>query len=158
MNNLEDKVEFKKGKKGFWESLWKKRRLDKPGVVAVIYLKENGNAEKLEVKTNKGFFSIAGRTYHEKRDCTYTMMLNKERYPLAIIPEWNLTPLGTKEWEDKAIQEKFAILQDDVMKGIRHAERVRSGESSGETKVNAKLLISGAIAAAIVIAVIMGYS
>ncbi len=142
-------------KKGFWEKIWNKHKIEKKNHVAIIFLHENGNAEPMEVMSEKGFFQIKGKTYHERRDCIYT--LGKERYPLAIIPEWSLTPIGTKGWEEKTMQEKLSILQDHAIKGIRHAERVKSGEDQGGIKLNAKAAIGIAIAAVIVIAVIMSY-
>ena len=161
-NRLENRViqplvpitEKKGKKKGFWKSLWKSKKLEKSNMVAVLYLRKNGHADSMEVESKNGFFNIDGKTYHENRDCVYT--LGKERYPLAIIPEWNVTPLGRKEWEDKPMQEKFAILQDHVMKGIRHAERVRMGEKDG-TKLNMKAIIMIGIAVLIVGAVLLGY-
>ncbi len=145
----------KKKKKGLWDKIFNKNKLKKPNKVAVLYLRVNGKAEPMEVESKNGFFSINGKTYHENRDCAY--LLGKEKHPLALIPEGNVTPLGKKSWEDKAMQEKFAILQDHVMKGIRHAERVRMGERGGDIKFNAKTAVGLGIVAIIVIAVIMSY-
>ena len=98
-----------KDKTGFWDKIWNNKKLDKRGTVAVLYLRENGNAEPMEVVSKRGFFNINGRTYHERRDCIYTM--SKDRYPLAIIPEWSITPIGTKSWYDRKPQEIISILQ-----------------------------------------------
>ena len=102
-----------------------------------------------------GFFHIRGKTYHEDRDCVYRM--GKDKHPLAIIPEWNVTPIGTKAWEDKIMQEKFAVLQDHVMKGIRHAERVRMGERAEGGKLNAKGIIGIGIIVIVLFAVVINY-
>jgi hypothetical protein len=154
MTKLESTRRKKQDKKqGFWDRVFKTKKLKK-GKVAVLFLKNNGIAETHELESRRGFFNLYGKTYHERRDCVYTM--GKERYPLAIIPEWNVIPLGRKDWYDKAMQEKFSTLQDHVMKGIRHAERVRMEEKDG-TGIKAKNIIVWAIAAAIVLAVLTGY-
>ena len=151
-NKPKDKT---KKKKGLWDKIFNKNKLKKPNKVAVLYLRVNGKAEPMEVESNNGFFNINGRTYHENRDCVY--LLGKEKYPLALIPEGNVLPLGRKSWEDKDMQEKFSILQDHVMKGIRHAERVRMGEKGRDIKFNAKTAIGIGILAIIGLAVIMSY-
>ena len=157
---LEEKVkdDKKKKKKSFFERLFNKNKLKKPRKVAVIYLRNNGNAETMELEPDKnGFFTIETKTYHEDSDCMYSMITSsKERYPLAIIPEWNLTPLGNRNWYDRKPQERLATLQDHAMKGIRHAERVRMGEKE-ESKFNPKTIIIIAIAIVIVGAAFMGF-
>ena len=145
-----------KDKKGFWDKVWNKKKLDKRNTVAVLYLRENGIAEPMEVMSSRGFFHIENKTYHEIRDCIYTM--SKDRYPLAIIPEWSITPLGNKSWYDKRPQEVISILQDHCMNGIRHSERVRSGERMGDTKLNMKNIIVIGIIVIVAIAVLMGYA
>ena len=149
-----DKPKVKK-KKGFWDKVWNTKKLEKRNTVAVLYLRENGTAEPMEVESKRGFFNIGGKTYHERRDCIYTM--NKDRHPLAIIPEWHVTPLGTKSWYDKRPQEVISILQDHCMNGIRHSERVRSGENMGTNKINLKNAIVIGIIVIVAIAVLMGY-
>lgn len=154
--DLENKVEKKK-KKSLWERAFKTKRLDKGDTVAVIYKRENGNAEGMEVKAKHGFFNIDGKVYHERRDCTHIIKIGKERYPLAIINEWGIVPEGTKKWDDKEDQEKCAICQDHIMKGIRHAERVRSGENMGDFKLNTKTIIVGVIMLIVLVAFLTSY-
>ncbi len=143
----------KKGKKkSLFQRLFNKSRLEKTKKVAVIYLRENGIAEPLEVESKKGFFQVGGRTYHERRDCTFTV----ERIPMAIIPEWNLTPLGTKQWDEKTLQNKFSSLQEHAIRGIRNAELVKSGERD-KAKINTKAVVGIIIVAIIAIAIFTGY-
>lgn len=141
-------------KRGIWDKMFSKRKMKKPKSVAVLYLRENGVAEPMVIESKEGFLNIEGRTYHEDRDCIYK--LKGDGYPLAIISEWNVTPLGKKAWDDKDLQTKFATLQDHVMKGIRHAERVRMGESEG-MKMNGKTMIVIGIMVIIAIAFMWGY-
>ena len=156
-----DKKKSKKDKKKdedktLWKKTFNKNRLKKPNKVAVIYLRENGIAEPMELAVdNKGFFNINGKVYHEDRDCTY--LLGKDKHPFAIIPEWSVVPIGRKSWYDQPMQKIFCVLQDHVMKGIRHAERVRTGEKGEGLKLNAKQIILYIILGIIVIAVLMNY-
>ncbi len=118
------KKEFKKLKKNVWhEGLFNAKKFKRPNRVAVVYLRNNGIAEPMQVDTKDGFFSINGKTYHERKDCVYS--LHKDRIPFAVIPEWSMTPIGTKRWEEQTMHEKFNELQDHLLRGIRHAELVR---------------------------------
>lgn len=150
-----DDVEKKKKKKQtFWARLWRAGKLKKKNMVAVIYLRNNGNAEPMEVQSKDGFFNIYGKTYHENIACIYSM--TKDRVPLAIIPEWSLIPIGTKRWEDKSMIEKFAELQDHTLRGIRHAEFVRMGGDKG-LGLNAKSVIGFIVLGIIGIAIAAQY-
>ncbi len=144
----------KKKALGFWDKAFRKNKLKNSNKVAVVFLRNNGIAETHELESRNGFFSLHGRTYHERRDCIYTM--GKERFPLAIIPEWAVVPIGKKEWYDQPLQEKFSTLQDHVMKGIRHAERVKMGETDSK-QLNMKQVIIWGILAIVGVAVLMNY-
>ena len=122
--------------------------------MAVIFLRNNGVAERRYEITRNGFFEIDGKTYNQRRDCTYT--ITKDRIPLAIIPEYNLTPIGTKQWDEMAMQSKFNELQDHTLRGIRHAELVRARGGAGVNESTKKLIGYG-ILALIIIAVIWNY-
>ena len=112
------------GKK-WHKSLFKKEKFKKPNKVAVIFLRKNGTAEPMEKETKQGFFEIGGETYHERADCTY--FIGKDRIPLAVIPEGGFIPLGTSKWYEKDMLSKFHEAQDHLLRGIRHAELVRTG-------------------------------
>lgn len=129
---IEDsKLEIKKGKKDkkkdakWWSKVFNKDKLKKPDRVGVIYLRNNGKADLMEVQTKNGFFNVDGKPYHEDRDCVY--ILTKERIPLLVVREWDMIPLGTKKWDDETMREKFSELEQHVLKGIRAAELVKSG-------------------------------
>ncbi|KKN69587.1 hypothetical protein LCGC14_0438900 [marine sediment metagenome] len=145
----------KNKKKSFWDKFWKMKKLEKKGMVAILFLRDNGNAERMELRPKQGMFNIYGTSYHERADCTYRV--TKDRYPLVVIRESNLLPEGTKIWEEREMQEKTALCQDHVMKGIRHAERVRAGENMGGTKISGKTAVGIAIAIIIVLAFLMNY-
>jgi len=148
-----DKKE-KKDKKNWWEKLFNKKTLGKTNKVAILLLRNSGNAEALEIEPKKGFFTIDNKIYHQRRDCVWT--ITKDRLPLAIIRENNLTPIGTQAWEDKTLQEKFAELQDHVLRGIRHAELIRLGEKDIK-QIDMKRAIGIGLLVVIVVAVVMSY-
>ncbi len=114
-----------KSKTSWHKNLFKKEKFKKPNKVAVIFLRKNGTAEALEKETKNSFFEIYGETYHERRDCTY--FIGKDRVPLAVIPEGGFIPLGTSKWYEKNMLDKFHEAQDHLLRGIRHAELVRTG-------------------------------
>ncbi len=144
-----------KKKKGLWEKMWRKNRLKRPEQVAVMYLRNNGTAEPMELETKQGFFNIDGKTYHVNRDCTFS--LSGDRIPLAIIPEWSLVPMGTKRWDDRSMLEKFAELQDHVLRGIRHAELVKMGDRPPGTKLSGKAIVGMIIAAIVGLVLLSSY-
>ena len=145
----------KKKKKGLWERAFNKNRLKKPNKIAVVFLRNNGNAIPMEIEVREGFFNIEGVTYHEKRDCIYTM--GKERIPLAVVREGNMFPVGTKKYDDQDMIEKFSQLQEHAMRGIRHAERVRMGDTGFNKTFNMKTMVLAIIIAIVIGAVVMNY-
>ena len=151
----EEKTEKKKKKKkSFFDKMFNKGKLKKPKMVAVVYLRNNGNAEFMEVEPKRGFFNINNRNYHERRDCTYTV--TKERLPLCVIEEDGLIPKGTNRWHAKDFEEKCAELQDHVLTGIRHAEQVKTEGREGKP-MNMKQVVLWIVIAVIAFAVLRPY-
>ncbi len=105
------------------------------------------------LESREGFFNIEGKAYHEREDCKYT--ISRDRIPLAIIYENQLIPEGTDLFYIKNIREIHMELQDHVMKGIRHAEKVRMGMSDGN--MDMKKIIGLGLLGIIVFAVIVSY-
>ena len=155
---LEKKVDVKKDKpKGFFGNLFKTTQLKKPEKVAVILLKKNNTGKEMILEPdNEGVFNINGKKYHQDEDCIYTMEIDKVRYPLAIIPEWSMIPLGTQKWDERPMVEKFAKLQDHVLRGIKNAELVRMGDKENKTKLSTKQIVLGVIVAIILIGIFIG--
>lgn len=136
----EEKKKKKKDRGIF--SFLNSKTLKKPNRVGVLYLRNNGVAEPMEVESHRGFFIIEGKTYHDNRDCIFTVITkDKDRVPLAVIPEWSLIPLGTKRWEDRSMLEKFAELQDHTIKGIRNSELVKMGDQPYKKPMTPKQMI-----------------
>ena len=139
----------------FWEGFLGKKKLQKTSFVAILYLKDI-HAEPLIQKTTNGFFTIDGKTYHERQDCTYTIKIGKDRFPLAIIKDNQIVPFGTKDWDELEIKEKYLACQEHAMSGIRHAERVRMGQSE-DKPINVKMIILVVLGLVIAGAVMYGY-
>lgn len=144
----------KKKDKTFFEKTFNKNKLKKPKMVAVVYLRNNGMADVMEIESKRGFFNINNRNYHERRDCTYTV--TKDRIPLCIIQEDDIIPIGTKIWNDKEFREKCAELQDHVLTGIRHAEQVKT-EGRENKPLNMKAVIVWGIVIVVGFAILRPY-
>lgn len=161
-NNL---TKDKKKKQSVWNKMFNKSKLDKnPRLVMIWFLRNNGNVQILEQEPKKGFFTIEGRTYHEDQDCIWKV--GKQGYPLAIIEENTMLPIGTRRWYEKRPQiendvdfivRKYSECEDHCLRGIRHAEAVRYGERE-PTKINPKAIIWGIIGIALIYALLKGGS
>lgn len=154
---LEKKIEDKKDKPNLWDRLWNKNKLKKGKSVAILFLKQNGIAEPMELESKKGFFEIQGQSYHEDKDCLWR--ISKTGVNLALIEEKSLLPIGTERWYEGRplerttdfMKRKLMEMQDHVLRAIRHAEFVRMGESD-KSKWDTKTVII------VIIAVIIGIS
>ena len=162
LEKLEEKVKEnskdkkKKKEKTLFEKLFNKKKLNRPEKVAVIYLRTNRTAEPIEAELKDSMFMIHGKSYDSKQECIW-ITTTKERYPLAVIHEDQITPVGTKEWSERAIQQKFQEFQDHVIKAIRHTELVREGYKGEKTNFSTKQIVGAIIAAVIIGAILTNY-
>lgn len=147
-NKLESpKIEEKKKPKvKIWEKWFKKKNLEKPQMVAVVYLRKNNTAETLEVDTKKGFFEIDGHVYHTERDCMYS--IGKERLPFAVIKEEGLIPEPNKDFYENlkklnGFERMCETFQHHVIKAIRYAELVKMSGEENKMKLDPKIVIGG---------------
>ncbi len=155
LNPLVPTIPKKKDKKKeWWSKHFNKDKFKKPNRVGVIYLRNNGNVDLTEVETRNGQFTVNGKGYHEDRHCVYT--LTKDRIPLMIVREWDMIALGTKKWDDEPMLEKFAELEQHVLKGIRQAELVKMGGGI-ESKLTPKQMILWGLAALVGVILLMNY-
>ncbi len=150
--NKEDKEKKKDVK--WWSKVFSKDKFKKTNKVALVYLRNNGNADLMEIETKNGFFTINNKTFHEDRDCVFT--ITKDRIPLIIVREWDLIPLGTKKWDDETMRQKFSELEQHVLKGIRAAEMVRVGGDI-DSRLTPKQLILWGLAALVGVIIIMNF-
>ena len=149
-----EKKSNKKKDQRWWEKAFDKKKFKKPSKVGVIYLRNNGNVDLMQVETRNGFFNVNGKPYHEDRDCVYRT--SKDKIPLLIVREWDIIPLGTKRWDDEPMREKFAELEQHVLKGIRAAELVKAGGGI-DTKLTPKQMILWGLVLLVGVIVLMNY-
>lgn len=135
---IEKQEDKKKKKPGVWDKIFHKRKLEKSHKVAILYLTKNGEAIPFELEPRNGFFTIRGKSYHEREDCSFVM--GKTRIPLAIINEASIIPEGNERWVEKDMKEKFLELQTHAMNGIRHAELVKIAGEGGKP-INVKTVV-----------------
>ncbi len=155
-DQVEDTKDTKKPKlKGVWDKVFNVKKLKKPDTVAVVLLRDNGNAEPLEAKAIRGMFNINGKVYHEREDCKYTLNYKGERTPFIVVHENMLHPEPNKEYYERGFQKRMADLQDMVTRAIKNAEIVKV-EGDSNSKINPKLLIAGAIGLIIMFALFQG--
>ncbi len=154
ISQVKEKTSKKKKYQTWWEKTFDKKKFKKPSKVGVVYLRNNGNADLMQVETKNGFFNINGKPYHEDRDCVYRT--SKDKIPLLIVREWDLIPLGTRKWDDETIREKFAELEQHVLKGIRAAELVKSGGGI-EGKFTTKQIILWGLVALVGAVILVNY-
>lgn len=149
------KKKGKKEKETWWSKRFNKNKLKKGSKVAIIYLRSNGNVDLLQKEVKNGFFTVNNETYHEDKDCIYT--LTKDRLPVMIQREWDLVPLGTKKWEDDDMREKFRSLETHVLKGIRSAELVRTGGEKDSGTITVKQAILYGILGVVLVALFLNF-
>lgn len=162
MTDLETKIDKKKEKNSFINRMFNKKKLQKPQIVAVLYVRKNGTAQPFETEAKKGFFSIDDRTYHIDKDCRFNLIIGKERIPFFMQFEDGLTPMPNSEYYENVktldeFKDKVAEAQNMAIRAIRHAELVRA-EGADKPKINPKVAIGIAIVIIIGLAIFRSYS
>jgi hypothetical protein len=145
-----------KDTESFWKKIFKKKQKIKS--LPIIYLRKNGIAEPMYVKTENGQFKVGDKTYHEREDCRYKLMMGKESMPFAVVPEDGIIPVGTSDYYaklDENIQKVVQEHQEMAIKAIRHAEIVRMGEDG--KKPDMKMIIIVAIIVIVGLALLKNY-
>ena len=145
----------KKKSEATWSKFLKTNKVRKDAQVAIMFLRNNGRAEGYVLAAKDGMFDIAGRAYHERADCKYTMKIGKDNFPLAVIREKDLKPIGNKDWDDLSIEAKLAELQYHVIKGIRTAEIVRV--EGNDKKMDLKTIVIIGIIAVVALVFLQKY-
>lgn len=120
------------------------------GEICVMYLRENGVGDFMYVRPENGMFLLQGNYYHQHEACVHSM--GPKRIPLAIIPEWSMTPLSRRDFS-KLMGEDAQLAQKLIIKSIEHAEIVKIDKEMAPAKAgNTKALIWWVIIAAVGIA------
>lgn len=84
--------------------------------VMVIYLTRNRSIIPMVTEIKDGFITINGTPHNCSADF---MFLWKGKYPAIVLPEWDLNPIGTKDYYDAVNENRIA---DPVAIAIRMME------------------------------------
>jgi len=106
--------------------------LAKKNKVMVILLKRNRSCEPFITEIKLGFVMINGVPHNASMDFIF---LWKGKYPTMIVPEWDINPVGTKDYYDAVTDNRVA---DPIATVIRMIE---SKEILMKNPMNMKMLI-----------------
>lgn len=121
------------------------------GEVAIMFLRDNGIGDIKYMKPENGMFLVNGNYYHQIEACVHS--IGPKRIPMAVIPEWSMTPLSKLQFADLMGAEP-QLAQKLIIKSIEHAEIVKIDKELAPNKpANTKALLWGIIG--LVVAVYM---
>lgn len=134
MDMIIDKSRVKQGKpfrlphriRGQLKTLAKKRK------IFVILLRVNRSIDLFISKIERGFIEIDGKWHKCTMDFVF---LWKGLFPCVVIPEWDLCPIGTKDYYDAIKAGRVADPQDIILRLIE------SIEAREKKKLNPKALL-----------------
>lgn len=157
LKQLKEEVESMKPKKGKKKEKYFKlpfftriqlKSLAKRNKVQVINLKTNRNIKPVVKKIEDDSVEIDGKLYNISTDFIY---LWEGKYPTIILPEWDLQPIGTKDYYDALAQGRKASAQQGIIRRIENAEAI-----GGKNKLSGKTLIWIGIGAAVLFFILFG--
>jgi len=96
-----------------------KRQLKKLAIknkIMVIYLTANRCMQPIITEVRDGAINIEGKPHQCSADFTY---LWKGKYPAIVLQEWDMSPIGTKDYYDAVANKRVA---DPIAVGIRMME------------------------------------
>jgi len=96
-----------------------KRQLKKLAIknkIMVIYLTANRRMQPIITEVRDGAINIEGKPHQCSADFTY---LWKGKYPAIVLQEWDMSPIGTKDYYDAVANKRVA---DPIAVGIRMME------------------------------------
>lgn len=118
------------------------KRLAKRNKILVLYLRTNRSSIYKICEIKNGMVVVDGNKIHQaSMDFVY---LHQGRTPMMVVPEWSLTPIGTKDYYDAVRDKKIADPQTIIIRAMEMAEVITA------KKVNKMALVWIVIAVAIV--------
>jgi len=115
-----------------WGIKSKLKKLATKGKVLVILLKTNKDIQPIVTDIKDGFISIDGIPHNCSMDFVF---LWKGKYPCIVLPEWDLNPIGTKDYykavEDKRVATPVAVIM----------RMIKSGENLIDNKTKTKPVV-----------------
>lgn len=115
--------------------------------VLVFYLTNNRTIKPLIADIKNDFIVINGTPHNCSNDFVFLWM---GKYPAIILPEWDLNPIGTKDFYDALEDGRTATAAKTIIKMIE------SGEVETKPKLGGKMVIFIIIGAIIVAYLIFG--
>lgn len=135
------RVEESKKSQTFWGKIFKKNKIKKDGMVAIMALHPQSDATTEYLDTDKdGMFKYGGEDYHVNEHCIYRLKVKKDSIPLMILPTWSLIPIGTKAWFELSQERRAHELQRMILNAIKKEEMIKLEDNKPKGKMNAKLL------------------
>jgi len=95
------------------------KTLAKKGKLLVFYLRQNRTIELFVSKIQRGFIEVDGKWHNCSMDFVF---LWKGKNPAIILPEWDLNPIGTKQYYEAMKEGRKADPQDIVLRLIESIE------------------------------------
>lgn len=121
------------------------KALAKKGKVMVILLKTNRSIEMTSKKIENGFIQVAEKYYNCATAFVYLLF---GKFPCIVLPEWDLNPIGTKDYLDAVKDGRKADAQDMIIRAMENKENMQRGKMGGKTLI---FVIVGAVILAYVI-------
>lgn len=141
----------KKGKskdKAFELSWWQKSQLKSLAMkqkLLILYLKENRAIKPVIAPIKDNFVIIEGKAHNISMDYIF---LWRGKYPAIVLPEWDINPIGTKDYYDASIEGRKSNAAATITRMIVNAEKLNKPQIGGKALIG---IIIGSIIVAYLI-------
>ena len=98
--------------------------------VVVFLLKSNRSIQPIMTKMENGWVNINGVPRNCSTDFTFIW---KKKYPAIVLPEWDINPIGTKDYYDAVKDGRAADPIATVIRLIKEGEILSKGFKIGST-------------------------
>lgn len=145
----EDEKRSKLKKKRFKLPAFIKKRIGKPryrNYALVVFLRRNREVDMKFIEVLNDAIMIEDKCYDARADCYYTY--GKSRIPTLILPEWNLRPIGTLDYQHAVERGETVDAQDITIKAHERME----AEAKKRGAIDPKMIVI-----IVIIAIIAGY-
>lgn len=116
--------------------------------VLVIYLGKNRNIGPRMAKVENGFVVIDGVAHNFNIDFTF---LWEGKTPCIVLPEWDLNPIGTKDYYEAVDDKRIPDAQTVIIRALKMRDILSDGK-----QINMKMWIWAGIGVIIVGYVLFG--
>lgn len=114
-----------------WKMKRQLKKLAKQDKVEVFLLKTNRSAFPIVAKIENEMIKINDKYYRCSEPFVYLWM---GKYPAIFLPEWSLTPIGTKDYYEAMKEGKFGVSDESVIiQAMKMAQLDEKKKFSGMT-------------------------